>query len=99
MVARPAIGVRQEPSKISSILRSALTRSSVFLWFSGLRIDLMTSLSDAISMAIAPWATAGSNSVVLIDFTLESSMPKRFNPAIARNVASATLSSSFLRRV
>ena len=60
-------------------------------------ISAMRLSSTRRSIPMAPCATAGSISSTAIAVRFTLSMPKRFSPAIARNVASATPSPSFLQ--
>ena len=71
-----------------------MTQIAVASSFKGAMRCAVLLSSARISMPMAPWATAGSMCSVAMACVMRSDNPKRRNPAQARNVASATPSSS-----
>mmetsp|Transcript_8203 Transcript_8203/g.17048 ORF Transcript_8203/g.17048 Transcript_8203/m.17048 type:complete len:203 (-) Transcript_8203:935-1543(-) len=99
MRACPAMGVLQFPSRASRKARSQLTQTWVSMWLRALTYLRARSSFSRHWTPMAPCATAGSISSHSRTAVAYLSMSIRFNPAMAKSVASTTPSFSFRRRV
>ena len=97
--ARPAIGVRHEPSSAASSARSQATAAAVGGSTSGCSSAATASSPTRHSMPSAPWPTAGSISSGASTVIAAVSCPRRLRPASASSVASAAPSASLRSRV
>ena len=97
--ARPAIGVRQEPSSAASKARSARTQISLAASLRAAMRARVGASSSRHSIPSAPWPMAGRISVVGMMVPASCSSPSRRSPAKARSVASTAPSRIFRNRV
>ena len=94
-----AMGAWHPPPRQRSIARSARTASCVRGSSSGMTACSILSSPSRVSMASAPWPTAGHISLTLKYCVTRSLSPRRSSPAAASTSASYSPRSSFRRRV